>query len=238
MVDGVNTRNTLNRKYLLQAVDGSLRRLQQDFIDLIFCHRPDPNTPIEETVRTMHEIVSSGKALYWGTSEWSADEIIEAFEIAEREHLHRPTMEQPEYSLLRRDRVEKEFAPLYDRLGLGLTTFSPLGAGVLTGKYLNGIPEGSRAAMVASWSPEWKPLVDVLTDPVSNDKVRALKAIADDLGASLAQLSIAWCAANPHVSSVITGASNVSQVNENLKSMEVLEKLAPDVRERVDAIFE
>ncbi len=145
--DSVNTRNTLNRKYLLHAVDGSLRRLGLEFLDLIFCHRADPDTPIEETVRVMHEIITSGRALYWGTSEWSAEAISEAWDIADRHHLHKPVMEQPQYNLFERDKVEKEFAPLYDRIGLGLTTWSPLASGLLTGKYKDGIPPGSRAAL-------------------------------------------------------------------------------------------
>ena len=145
--DTVNMRNTLNRKYLTQAIDGSLERFGLDFVDLVYCHRPDPETPIEETVWAMSDIVSSGKALYWGTSEWSADEIRAAWDIADRHHLHKPVMEQPEYNIFTRDKVEKEFARLYEDIGLGLTTFSPLASGLLTGKYVDGVPEGSRAAL-------------------------------------------------------------------------------------------
>jgi len=228
----VNMQNTLNRKYLLQAVEGSLRRLRLDFLDLIFCHRPDPETPIEETVYAMHQIITSGRALYWGTSEWSADAITEAWEIAERHHLHKPVMEQPQYNLVFRDKVEREFAPLYERIGLGLTTWSPLASGLLTGKYLEGVPEGSRASLEGY---EW--LRTFLTDPGANDKVRALRDVANDLHVSLAQLSIAWCAANPHVSTVITGASRVEQVQENMGALDALERVTPEVRARLDEIF-
>ncbi|MDQ6856538.1 MAG: aldo/keto reductase [Candidatus Dormibacteraeota bacterium] len=228
----VNTRNTLNRKYLLHAVDGSLRRLGLEFLDLIFCHRPDPETPVAETVWAMHDIIESGRALYWGTSEWGADAIREAWAVAERDHLHRPVMEQPEYNLLNRTKVEEEFDPLYSEIGLGLTTWSPLASGLLSGKYLDGVPEGSRATL-----PGYGWLRDSLTDPEANRRVRALKAVADELGVSLAQLSIAWCASNPHVSTVITGASRVEQVRENLGALDALARLTPDVRARIDTIF-
>ncbi len=230
--ESVNTRNTLNRKYLLHAVEGSLRRLGLEFLDLIFCHRADPETPVEETVWAMHNIIESGRALYWGTSEWSAEEIRRAWDFASREHLHRPTMEQPEYNLFNRTKVEEEFAPLYSDIGIGLTTFSPLASGLLSGKYLDGVPAGSRAT-VAGYG--W--LRDSLTDPESNRRVRALKQVADDLGVSLAQLSLAWCASNPHVSTVITGASRVEQVRENLGALAALQHLTPDVRARIEAIF-
>ncbi len=230
--DGVNTRNTLNRKYLLQAVEGSLRRLGLDFLDLIYCHRSDPETPIEETVRAMHDIITSGKALYWGTSEWSAADIQEAWDIAERHHLHKPIVEQPQYNLFSRDKVEREFAPLYDRIGLGLTTWSPLASGLLTGKYRDGIPAGSRAAL-----PGYDWLKSMVTDADANRRVTRLEAIAKELGVSLAQLSIAWCAANPHVSSVITGASRVSQVHENLGALPVIAQLTPEILGRIDEIF-
>ena len=229
----VNTQNTLNRKYLMQAVEKSLERLQLDFLDLIFCHRPDPTTPIEETVWTMHDIISSGRAHYWGTSEWSAAAVREAYDIAERHHLHKPLMEQPQYNLFARERVEDEYAELYDSIGLGLTTWSPLASGLLSGKYIEGIPEGSRATLRGY---EW--LRDLVTDPESNRKVRELQQIASELGATLSQLSIAWCASNPHVSTVITGASRVEQVHENLGALDVLDRLTPDVRQRIEAIFE
>jgi voltage-dependent potassium channel beta subunit len=228
--DEPNMKNTLNRKYLLQAIDGSLDRLGLDFVDLLFCHRADPGTPIEETVWAMSDIVSSGKALYWGTSEWTADEIRAAWDVAERHHLHKPVMEQPQYHLLERTRVEEEYAHLYDDIGLGLTTFSPLASGLLSGKYLDGIPEGSRATL-----PGYEWLRARLTDKEQNARVQNLKAIADNLGATLSQLAIAWCAANPNVSTVITGASNVEQVNENLKSLDVLDQLTPAVLDQIDA---
>jgi voltage-dependent potassium channel beta subunit len=230
--DSVNTRNTLNRKYLLQAVEGSLRRLQLEFLDFIFCHRPDPTTPIEETVWVMHNIIESGRALYWGTSEWSADDTREAWMIADRHHLHKPAMEQPQYNLFERDKVEQEFASLYDSLGLGLTTYSPLASGLLTGKYIDGVPPGSRATL-----PGYEWLRDYVTDAEANRKVRALKTVADELGATLAQLAIAWCATNPHVSTVITGASRVQQVQENMVALDVLDRLTPELLHRVDAII-
>lgn len=230
--DGVNTKNTLNRKYLSQAIDASLQRLQLDHVDLVFCHRPDPHTPIEETVWAMSDMVTQGKVLYWGTSEWSADEIRAAWEIAERHHLHKPVMEQPQYNLFHRRRVEKEYARLYEDLGLGTTIWSPLASGLLTGKYLDGVPEDSRANLEGY---DW--LRDALTDEAKNAKVRELKDIADELGVTLAQLSIAWCVANPNVSTVITGASRVEQVHDNLGALDALDRLTPDVKQRIDELF-
>jgi len=225
----VNLSQTLNRKYLLQAVDGSLERLGLDFVDLLFCHRPDPETPIEETVWAMSDIVASGKALYWGTSEWTADEIRSAVAIADRHHLRRPVVEQPQYHLLERRRVEREYARLYDELGLGLTTWSPLASGLLTGKYLDGIPEDSRLALEGY---EW--LRDMLTSERAMARVRKLKDVADDLGCSLAQLAIAWCTRNPNVSTVILGASKVSQLEENLSALDVVPMLDDEVLARID----
>jgi voltage-dependent potassium channel beta subunit len=227
--DAPNMRHTLNRKYLMQAVNGSLDRFGLDFLDLIFCHRADPETPIEETVRAMSDIVSSGKALYWGTSEWAADEIVAAIEVAERHHLHKPVTEQSRYNLLERRRVEHEYARVIEDYGIGLTTFSPLACGVLTGKYLDGIPEGSRGAL-----PGYEWLRPRLENPRSKEKVRALQAVADDLGCLLPQLAIAWCASNPKVSTVITGASRVEQLRENLRSLEVLERLDDEVMRRIN----
>ena len=226
----VNAHLTLNRKYLLEAIDPSLERLGLDHLDLIYCHRPDPETPVEETVGAMSDIIDSGRALYWGTSEWSADEIRAAWEVAERHHLRKPVVEQPEYNLFRRRKVEVEFARLYEDIGLGLTTWSPLASGLLTGKYLDGVPEDSRAAL-----PGYGWLRDQLTDPDRNAKVRKLAAVADDVGCSLAQLAIAWCARNPHVSSVITGASRVEQVHENLAALDVLDRLDDAVVARIEA---
>lgn len=228
--DAVNARNTLNRKYLLEAIDPSLERLGLDHLDLVYCHRPDPDTSIEETVWAMSDIVASGRAHYWGTSEWPADDIRAAWDVAERHHLHKPVVEQPEYNLLDRHRVEVEYARLYDDVGLGLTTWSPLASGLLTGKYLDGVPEGSRAAL-----PGYEWLRDLLTDPDRNAAVRRLAAVADDLGCSLAQLSLAWCARNPRVSTVITGASRVEQVHENMGALDVLDRLDDDVVARIDA---
>ncbi len=221
---------TLNRKYLMEAIDKSLERLQLDHVDLVYCHRPDPNTPIEETVWAMSDIVASGRALYWGTSEWSADEIRAAWEVAERHHLRKPVVEQPEYNLFNRSKVEKEYSRLYEDIGLGLTTWSPLASGLLTGKYLDGIPEGSRGESV-----EW--LREMLTDQDANAKVQQLKAIADEIGCTLAQLAVAWTASNSNVSSVILGASRVEQLNENLQALEVLEALTDEHKAQIDEIF-
>jgi voltage-dependent potassium channel beta subunit len=228
--DGPNERNTLNRKYLLDGIDSSLRRLQLDFVDIVYCHRPDPNTPLEETVWAMHDIIERGKALYWGTSEWSAADIMGAWQIAERHHLRKPGVEQPEYNLFHRSRVEVEYARLYDECGIGLTTWSPLASGLLTGKYRDGVPKDSRGAI-----PRMSFLVKDLTDRKKNDALGALEVIAKELGCTLAQLALAWCARNPRVSTVITGASKVSQVQENMKAAAVIPKLTPQVLDRIDA---
>ncbi|HEX7541171.1 MAG TPA: aldo/keto reductase [Anaerolineales bacterium] len=232
LYDGPNEKNTLNRKRLLDAMDGSLKRLQLDYVDLVFCHRPDPKTPIEETVWAMHDIVSRGKAVYWGTSEWSAAEIMEAWQIADKHHLHKPVMEQPQYNMFNRQKVEIEYARLYQDIGLGATTWSPLASGLLTGKYNDGVPADSRANLK---DYEW--LKPALTDPERISKVRNLAPIAADLGISMAQMALAWCLKNPHVSTVITGASRVEQVHENMKAFEAVEKLTPDVMERIDEIL-
>ena len=226
----VNAHNTLNRKFLLEAVDGSLERLGLDHLDLIYCHRPDPETPIEETVWAMSDIIAAGKALYWGTSEWSADEIRAAWEVADRHHLRKPVVEQPEYNLFRRRRVEQSYRRLYEDIGLGLTTWSPLASGLLTGKYLVGVPEGSRADGVG-----W--LRETLTDPEANAKVRRFVAIAAEVGCTPAQLALAWTASNPHVSTVITGASRVEQVQENLQALDVLAALTPERMAQIEEIF-
>ena len=230
--EGINEKNTLNRKYLLEAMDGSLKRFGLDHVDLVYCHRPDPETPIEETVWAMHNIVNSGKAMYWGTSEWSAMEIIAAIEIAERHHLHKPVMEQPEYNLLHRERFEVEYARLFKDYGYGTTTWSPLASGLLTGKYNNGVPEGSRATLE---NYDW--LIEKVTNQDALNKVKKLGKVADELGVSLAQMSIAWLLKNPNVSTVITGASRVEQVRENLKAMDVVEKLTPDVMEKIEEVI-
>ena len=229
--DVPNMKNTLNRKYLAQAIDGSLERFGLDFVDLVFCHRPDPKTPIEETVWAMSDMISQGKALYWGTSEWNADDIRAAYDIADRHHLHKPVVEQPQYNILWRDRVEKEYRRLYEDIGLGTTIWSPLSSGLLTGKYLNGVPEGSRATL-----PGYEWLRGMLTDSARNKKVADLKVIADELGVSLTQLSLAWCAKNPNVSTVITGASSAAQVRENMTALDAIDLLTDEVMERIDLI--
>jgi len=229
---GPNTRSTLNRKYLLEAIDSSLERFGLDHLDLIYCHRPDPETPVEETVWAMSDAIDRGRALYWGTSEWSADEIRAAWDIADRRNLHKPIVEQPEYNLLHRDRVEREYARLYEDIGIGTTTWSPLASGALSGKYLDGVPEGSRAAMRGY---DW--LRDEVDDEQRNAIIRRLKDVADELGCTLAQLSIAWCASNPNVSSVITGASRVEQVKENMGALGVMGDLDDDILGRIDALL-
>ncbi|HXX85149.1 MAG TPA: aldo/keto reductase [Casimicrobiaceae bacterium] len=229
--EGPNEKSTLNRKYLMQAIDGSLKRLQLDYVDLVFCHRADPETPIEETVWAMHDIIRAGRAHYWGTSEWSAAEVMAAWQIADRHHLAKPVMEQPQYNLLHRDRVEREYARLYRDIGLGTTVWSPLASGLLTGKYNDGVPAGTRATLKGY---EW--LAERLVDPAKIAKVRQLAPIAGDLGCTLAQLALAWCLRNPHVSSVITGASRASQVVENMKALDVAPRLTQDVLARIDAI--
>lgn len=226
-----NRQDTLNRKYLMQAMDGSLRRLGLEHIDLIFCHRPDPDTPIEETVRAMSDLVSQGKALYWGTSEWPAERVLEAWNIADRNHLHKPVMEQPQYNLFHRWRVEHEYAPLYRAIGLGVTTWSPLASGLLTGKYRDGSPPASRGS-----DPGNAYLREDLLDARKNRAVAELAGIAADLGTSTAALALAWTARNPHVSTVILGASRRDQLEENLRASSVLPKLTAPVLRRIDAI--
>ena len=226
-----NRKDTLNRKYLAQAIDGSLKRMGLDFIDLVYCHRPDPNTPIEETVWAMSDMITRGKALYWGTSEWSAADLRAAWDIAERHHLHKPVMEQPQYHLFHRQRVEQEYAPLYDGIGLGLTTWSPLASGLLTGKYRSGVPAGSRGAMESMAF-----LVGGLTDAAKNEAVAKLETIARELGGNVAQLAIAWVNRNPRVSTVILGASKLAQLHDNLGALALTPKLTPEVLARIDAV--
>ncbi len=230
--DGVNEKNTLNRKRLLEGINGSLKRLQLDYLDLIFCHRPDPTTPIEETLWAMHNIIEQGKAFYWGTSEWSAAEIVQAIELAERHHLHKPVMEQPQYNIFRRDRFSGEYIRFYKEYGYGSTTWSPLASGLLTGKYKGGIPKDSRAALKGF---DW--LHDRMTDKERLAKVKALEPIANELGCTLSQLAIAWCLKNPFVSTVITGASRVEQVHENMRASEVAPKITQEILNKIDQIF-
>ncbi len=229
--DGVNEKNTLNRKYLLNAIDASLQRLQLDYVDIAYCHRPDPNTPLEETVFAMHDMISRGKASYWGTSEWSAADIMGAWQIADKHHLHKPIVEQPEYNLFHRQKVEHEYARLYAEIGLGTTTWSPLASGLLTGKYAKGVPADSRGSLKnMAWMQE------SLLDPDKNAIVAKLGVLAQELGCTTAQLAIAWCLKNPHVSTVITGASRVEQVAENMKALAIAAQLTPDVMTRIHAI--
>lgn len=230
--ENVNERNTLNRKRLIEGINGSLERFQLDYVDLLYCHRPDKTTPIEETVWAMHNIIEWGKALYWGTSEWASAEIVAAIEIAERHHLHKPVVEQPVYNLFQRHRFSRDYERVYKEYGYGTTTWSPLASGLLTGKYNKGIPEGSRGALEGY---DW--LRDELTNAEKLAKVAALEPLAKELDCTLSQLALAWCLKNPFVSTVITGASRVEQVHENLKAAEVAPKLTPEILERIDQIF-
>ena len=225
-----NMRFTLNRKYLMQAIDASLERFGLDFVDILYCHRSDPNTPLEETVWAMHDIITAGKALYWGTSEWSADEIRGAIEIAERHHLHKPVTEQSQYNLLERKKVEREYARINADYNYGNTIWSPLASGLLTGKYRDGIPEDSRAALSGY---EW--LAGRLTDAEAVERVERLRPIAERLDCTMAQLALAWCTLNPHVSTVITGASKVSQVEQNFGALDVIPLLTDEVKEEMEA---
>lgn len=228
--DKVNEKYTLNRKRLIEGINGSLERLQMDYVDLIYCHRPDATTPIEETVWAMHNIIEWGKAMYWGTSEWAASEIVEAIQIAERHHLHKPVVEQPQYNLFERGRLEGDYVRFYKEYGYGTTTWSPLASGLLSGKYNKGIPKDSRAAL-----NDW--LKSRMEDKEKLEKVAALEPMANELGATMSQLALAWCLKNPFVSTVITGASRVEQVHENMKAGEIAEKITPELMERIDEIL-
>ena len=226
----------LSRKHIIEGTEAALRRLQSGYVDLIFCHRPDLHTPVEETVRALDYVINQGKALYWGTSEWNATQIMEAYGIARREHLIPPTMEQPQYNMFHRQRVEVEYEPLYREIDLGTTIWSPLASGLLTGKYNQGIPQGTRASLKGY---EW--LQDEFVGEeakVNVEKVKQLAPLAKELGCSMAQLALAWCLKNPHVSTVITGASKASQVVENMKAIDFVEKLDDAVIERIEAILD
>ncbi|OLE91799.1 MAG: alcohol dehydrogenase [Crenarchaeota archaeon 13_1_20CM_2_51_8] len=229
--DGPNDKG-LSRKHLFEACRKSLKRLQLDYLDLFFCHRPDPNTPIEETVRAMDDLVHQGKILYWGTSEWSAADIMRAHGLAREYGLTSPQMEQPQYNMLHRERVEEEYLPLYREIGLGTTIWSPLASGLLSGKYAKGIPSGSRATL-----PGYEWLRKNVITPQNVEKAKQLEPIARDIGCTLAQLALAWCLKNPNVSTVITGASRPEQVSENMKALEVAPKLESDVLEQVEVIL-
>ena len=228
--------NGLSRKHLLEGVDASLKRLQMEYVDLVFCHRPDLYTPIEETVWAMNHVINQGKAFYWGTSEWSATQIMEAYGIARREHLIPPLMEQPEYNMFHRQRVEVEYTPLYREIGLGTTIWSPLASGMLTGKYNRGIPDGSRITLKGY---DWlRKQFEGEEAAQKLGKVERLTQIAGELGCSMAQLALAWCLKNPHVSSVITGASRAEQVVENMKALEVTAQLSDDVMQQIEDILQ
>lgn len=226
----------LSAKHVRDACDAALRRLKVDYLDLYFCHRPDIDTPIEETVRAMHALVQQGKVIYWGTSEWSAQQITEAYAVAGTHGLTPPTMEQPQYHLLHRDRVEREYAPLYERYGLGTTIWSPLASGLLTGKYNDGIPNDSRLNLSGY---EW--LQELWTSEEGQEKlekIRRLTALAQETGISVTHLSLAWCLKNPHVSTVILGASRLGQLEDNLESLDALDSLTPDVMDEIEAIVD
>jgi voltage-dependent potassium channel beta subunit len=227
------TQKGLSRKHVTDAANAALKRLQVDYLDLYFCHRPDVDTPIEETVWAMHNLITQGKVLYWGTSEWSAQQITEAYQVARREHLTPPTMEQPQYNIFVREKVEADYQPLYEK-GLGTTIWSPLASGILTGKYNDGIPDDSRMNL-----PGYEWLKNRLSTPEGQDqikKVGQLGALAKEIGVPLAQLAILWCLKNPNVSTVILGASRLSQLKDNLAALEHREKVTDDVMARIDEI--
>ena len=225
----------LSKKHVTEACHQAMKRLQVDYLDLYFCHRADPDTPIGETVWAMHNLITQGKVLYWGTSEWTAEEITEAYEFAENNHLTPPTMEQPQYNLLDRKRFEVEYDSIFRKYQMGTTIWSPLASGALTGKYLDGIPEGSRATLKGY---EWlkKHMIDSERGQARMDKVRNLKPIADELGVSLSKMSIAWCLLNPNVSTVILGASRIDQLKENLEALEVVPLLTEDIQKKLAGI--
>ena len=225
----------LSRKHVTEACHQAMKRLQVDYLDLYFCHRADPETPIGETVWAMHNLITQGKILYWGTSEWTAEEITEAYEFAEKNHLSPPTMEQPQYNLLDRKRFEVEYKPVFEKYGMGTTTWSPLASGALTGKYLEGIPEGSRASLEGY---EWlkNSMVESERGQERMTKVAALAPIAEEMGVKLSNLAIAWCLLNENVSTVILGASKVEQLEENLKSLEVLPLINQEVINKLSSI--
>jgi len=225
----------LSRKHIFEGMEASLRRLQLDYVDLVFCHRPDKDTPIEETVRAMSHIIGLGLAFYWGTSEWSAEDIRTAYDIARRERLVPPAMEQPQYNMFHRDRVEKEYRRLYEDIGLGTTTWSPLASGYLSGKYLRGVPEGSRFSLKGY---QWlKKRFEGPDAEAKLDKVRKLGRLATRLGLTLPQLAIAWCLKNRHVSTVITGASRPEQVVENMKAVDAVKHLDGEVMAKIEKIL-
>ena len=222
----------LSQKHIIEGFNNALRRLQLEYVDLVFCHRPDPNTPIEETVRAIDILIKQGKVFYWGTSEWSAADIMRADGIARQYNLTPPVMEQPQYNMFHRERFEVEYTPLYRDLGYGTTIWSPLASGLLTGKYNNGIPDNSRLAM-----KDYQWLTKHVIVPEKIEKVKLLQVVAEDLNCTVAQLSLAWCLKNPKVSTVITGASRPDQVTENMKALDVVEKLTPEIMSKIEDIL-
>lgn len=229
------TQRGLHRKHVFEACHDALRRLQVDYLDLYFCHRFDPNVPMEEIVQTMTDLVRQGKVLYWGTSEWTAAQILDAHGVARQYGLIPPTMDQPEYNMFRRDRVELELAPLYEKMGLGTTIWSPLYYGILTGKYNNGVPADSRATLPGY---EWmREIVEGEEGQKRIARVRQLSTIAESLNTSTTRLALAWCLKNPHVSTVILGASRVEQVHDNLGALEVLPRMTDDVMAAIEDVL-
>lgn len=227
----------LSFKHIKEGTEASLKRMQTDYVDLLFCHRPDKDTPIEETVWAMNQMIKEGKALYWGTSEWSAEQIRHAYDFARNEHLRPPLMEQPQYNMFHREKVEQEFRRLYDDIGLGTTIWSPLSSGLLTGKYNDGIPEGTRLTMDDyDWLREQ--LLETESGRKKLEKVKKLAPIAKDIGISLPQMALAWCLKNEDVSTVITGASKPEQVRENMKAVDALDKLDSDIMDRIEEVLE
>jgi voltage-dependent potassium channel beta subunit len=226
------TQRGLSRKHVIEACHQALKRLKVDYLDLYFCHRPDPDTPIAETVAAMDLLVRQGKVLYWGTSEWSAQAIEEAHRVAREQHLTAPVMEQPEYNLLHRERVEREYAPLYEKYGMGTTIWSPLASGLLTGKYRHGVPTESRMTQ-----PGYEWLRDELLDTAAGRVARAqkLQPLAEELGCSMAQLALAWCLTNPRVSTVLLGASRLEQLEHNLDALELAPRIDPAMKQRIEA---
>lgn len=223
----------LSRKHIYEACDEALQRLQVDYLDMYFCHRPDPNTPMQEVVFAMNHLLQQGKILYWGTSEWSGVEIMDAHRIAEKNNLYGPVMEQPQYNMFVREKVEKDFMHLYRTVGLGTTIWSPLASGLLTGKYNDGIPEGARMSM-----DEFQWLQDRWINEENIEKVRKLSALAKELGVALPSMAIAWCIKNKHVTTAILGATKKEQLLQNLKAVDVMEQLSPEVMERIEQIVQ
>ncbi|KAI8916254.1 NADP-dependent oxidoreductase domain-containing protein, partial [Gorgonomyces haynaldii] len=234
---GPNDRG-LSRKHIIEGLNASLERLQMDYVDLVFAHRPDDSTPMEEVVRAFNWVIEQGKVFYWGTSEWSAEQITDAHRIAEKLNLIGPLMEQPQYNMFERERFEKEYAPLYKKHGLGTTIWSPLASGILTGKYNKAIPEDSRLALKGNWVVDkMKGELETPEGKAKINKVIQLEPIAKELNCTLAQLALAWCLKNPNVSSVITGASKPAQVLENVKALEVVPKLTAEHMTKIDGIL-